>query len=561
VYVLVTELTQEQVQPMAAGTSSVFPVGDMTDPGGSLEDFLSDMSSWEFDFPAEIPPAVQSQLEAGVGGKMAERPLPMYENKMMSSKQQPPEQQYQVAGSWPQLPPQITQHVRPSSSHAGNGRMHPMSAGLSPHQQYNGMLQGVAGLTHSSVEMSNNMPPSQPCARQTVVPYGNMQPCQQRDVQGPPQYLQHRPSMMSNHAMQSSQVRTMSPGLQHSMMPNQSAMMHAAVPAAPMSNQLHNLQVMVNNQTSMMHRSHINMSPGLGPNGSGDLSDPLMQGKMHRNSARMMRGGHHNGVSNEARVFHSSEYLQQPNVMRQSPAQLQNQSVNMAHPAAAGFHNQSSMPPLQRGMMHGQVGPVVQQNHSMTNHSGIMANHPSMMPTQPELRPNHFSGRSHGMGVMSPVHRGMVHSSGTTRSQVGIPSQQMMMLKQQQQQPVQMQHADRNAVLQQSQAISDKNGAAFQWLSPCSTPNMMTPPAGVQNVTQARNSPAVNQFPPTVSPAAGTVGGRGGQSNASFTADIDSLSFLSDPFLSQVTDNGYCHQQQMMQQTSTAGIKHIVECI
>jgi len=554
--VSVSELTAEKVDSMPAEDArSVFPVSDMstllsgvTDPGGSLDDIFSDVASWDLDFPAEIPPAVQPKMEAGVSGETVERPLPVYGNKTMSSNHQPVDQHYQAAASWPQPPHQITQHVRPGSC---NGvRMHPMSAGLSPHQQYNSIQQGAAGLTHGSVEMRNHMPPSQPCARQAVVPFGNMQPCQQRDMQGPPQYLQHRPPVMPNHA---SQMRTMSPGLQHSMMLSQPTMMSAA----PMSNQLHNLQVMVNNQTSMMQRGHINVSPALGPSGSGSLPDPMMQGKMQRNGTRMMNSGRHSGVTNDSRLFQSSEYLPQPTMMRQSQAQLHEKS----HPAPpAGFHNQ---PPLQHGMMHGQAGPVVQQTHPMPNHhSAMMANHPSMMPAQPELRPHHFSGRSHGMGIMSPMHRGMVHSSGANRSQMGINAQQMVIMKQQQQQqqqPVQMQHQDR-MMAQQSQVISDKTGAAFQWLSSCSTANMMVQPAGLQNVAQACHSPAVNQFAATVCPTAGSAGSHGRQSNAAFTTDIDSLSFLSDHFLSQGPDDGYCPQQQMMQPASSAGIKHVVKC-
>jgi len=518
--------------------------------GGSLEEFLRDMdmASWDLDLPPDIPPPVQPKLEGAVIGEIVEPPLPVYGKKTMNLMQQPVDQSYQVAGSWPQPPHQITPHLR--SSHVGNGRMRLIPAGPPPHQQYNNMPQGGAGLTHIPMEVRNHIPPRQPCARQAVVPFGNMPPCQQREVQGPVHYLQHRPPMI-NPAVQASQVRTMSPGIQRSVMPSQTAMMSAS----PMSNQLHNLQVMVNNQTNMMHRSHVNISPGLGPNGSGGLPDPLMHGKVHRNTTRMMHGSRHNGMANDTRVFQTSEYLSQPNIMRQSQAQLPDQSVNMvAHPAAAGFHNQSSVAPLQHGITHGQTGPVVQQGHPMPNHSGMVVHHSSMMPTQPELRPNQFSGRSHGMGVMSPVHRGMVHPSGVPHSQMGIPGQQMMMLKQQ---PVQMQLSDR-MMPQQSEVMSDKTGAAFQWLPSRSTPNVMVQPAGVQNVvTQARNSPAVNQFPPTVSPTTGNIGGLGAQNNTPFTGDIDSLSFLSDQFLSQVTDDGYCTQQQILQPSSTAGTKYI----
>jgi len=522
--------------------------------GGSLEEFLRDMdmASWDLDLPPDIPPPVQPKLEGAIIGETAEQPLPVYGKKTMNLMQQPVDQSYQVAGNWPQPPHQITPHVR--SSHAGNGRMRLMSAGPLPHQQYNNIQQGGAGLTHIPMEVCNHIPPSQPCVRQAIVPFGNMPPCQQRDVPGSVHYLQHRPSMMSNPAMQASQVRTVSPGLQRTMMPNQTAMMSAS----PTSNQLHNLQVMVNNQTNMMHRSHVNMSPGLGPNVPGGLPDPLIHGKAHRNATRMMHGGRHNGVTNDTRLFQTSEYMPQPNIMHQSQALLSDPSVNMvAHPAVAGFHNQSSVPPLQHGMPHGQARPVVQQGHPMPNHSGMVANHASMMPTQPELRPNQVSGRSHGMGVMSPRHRGMIHSSGVTHSQMGIPAQQMMMLKQQ---PVQMQHPDR-MMPQPSEAMMDKNGAAFQWLPSRSTPNVMVQPAGVQNVvTRARNSPAINQFPPTVSPTTGNTGGHGAQNNTPFTADIDTLSFLSDPFLSQVPDDGYCTQQQMMLPSSTAGIELIVGC-
>lgn len=558
-----TELTEGKVDPVASDADSVFPVQDvstlLTDPNGSLEDFLnswSDMASWDLDLPADMPPPVQPKLEEGVGRETADRPLPVYGNRMMNPKQQPVDQRYQVSGNWPQPPPphQITPQIRPGSLHVGNGRMHPMSAGPPSNQQYNGVQQGPTGLTHNTMEIRSHLPPSQPCARQTVVPFGNMQPCQQREVPVPHQFLQVRPPMMSNHVVPANHVRSLSPGLQHSMVPNQPAMMHGGVSAATMSNQLHNLQAMVNN--TMLHHSHVNMSPGLGPS----AGDPLMHAKMHRNSTRGMHGSRHG----DARLFQSAEYQPPPNIMHQhlpslsqNVGSLQDQSAGMvAHPAAAGFHRQSSVPPLQHT---GLRGPAGQQSHAMPNHTGMMANHPSMMPTQPELRPNHFSGRSHGMGVMSPTHRGMVHSSGPVRNQMGMPSQQMMMLKQQ---PMQMQHLSRNTTMQQSQMMMDKNVSAFQWHSPGTTPNMMAQPAGVQNVAQARNSPAVNQFPSTVGPTAGSNDQllSSGQNNASFSADIDSLSFLSDPFLSQVSDDGYGGQQQMLQSASVAGIEHVVEC-
>jgi len=570
-YIVVTELTEGKADSMAADASSVFPASDMStllnevnDPSGSLEEFLdswSDMTPWELDFPADMPPAVQPKQEAGVVSETAERPLPAYGNKMMIAKQQAVDQRYQMPGNWPQPPHQITQHVQPASPHVGSSRVHHVSARLPPppHQQYNSVQQGHGGLTHNNMEIRNHMPPSQPCARRTVVPFGNMQPCQQRDVPGHRQYLQHQPPMMSNPAMQANHMRPMSPALQHSMVANQSAMVHGAASVTPMSNQLHNLQVMVNNQTSMMRHNRVNISPGLVPNGGG-LSDPLMHAKMmHRSSTRMTHNGRHSAVPNEAHMFQSSEYLPPPNVMHQHQAQnagsLQDQSVGMmTHPAAAGFHNQSPVPPLQHGTLHGQARPVVQHSHSMPNHTGMMANHPSMMPSQPELGPNHFPGRSHGMAVMSPAHRGMVHSSGPNRSQMGILTQQMMMPKQQQ--PVQMPHPGRNATMPQSQAVMDKNAAAFQWHQPSSTPNMMAQPPGVQNMAQVCNSPAGNQFPSNISPAAcnteHTLSSR--QNNTPFTGDIDSLSFLSDPFLPQVSDDGYCGQQQMLQLTSAAGI-------
>jgi len=558
---LVTELTEGKVDPVASDADSVFPVQDvstlLTDPNGSLEDFLnswSDMASWDLDLPADMPAPVQPKLEAGVGAETADRPLPAYGNKMMNPKQQPVDQRYQVSGSWPQPPPphQITPQIRPGSLHVGNGRMHPMSAGPPSNQQYNSVQQGPAGLTHNSMEIRNHLPPSQPCARQTVIPFGNMQPCQQREVQVPHQFLQVRPPMMSNHVVPANHVRSLSPGLQHSMVPNQSAMMHGGVSAATMSNQLHNLQAMVNN--TMLHHSHGNMSSGLGPS----AGDPLMHAKMHRNSTRGMHGSRHG----DARLFQSSEYQPPPNIMHQHPpslsqnvGSLQDQSAGMvAHPAAAGFHRQSSVPPLQHT---GLCGPSGQQSHAMPSHNGMMPNHPSMMPTQPELRPNHFSGRLHGMGVMSPAHRGMVHSSGPVRNQMGMPTQQMMMLKQQ---PMQMQHLGRNTTMQQM--MMDKSAPAFQWHSPCTTPNMMAQPTGVQNVAPARNSPAVNQFASTVGPTAGSSEQMlsSGQNRASLSADIDSLSFLSDPFLSQVSDDGYGGQQQMLQSASAAGIKHVMEC-
>ena len=543
------------MDPVPADANSVFPAQDMstllngvTDPNSSLEDFLnsfSDVASWDLDFPADMPPAVQPKLEAGVGGVSVERPVPAYGNKVMTVMQQPVDQRYQVPGNWPQTPHHITQHVRPRSSH---GHMYQMSAGLPPHQQYNSVQQRPTGLTHGSMETRNHMAPSQPCTQQSVVPFRSMQPCQP----APHQYLQHRPPMMSSHAMQSNHARTMSPGLQRSVVPNQTAMMHGEVSASPMSNQLHNLQVMVNNQTSMMHHGHVSISPGLGPNG-----DVLMHAKMHRTSTRLMHAGmtRHGAVSNDARLFQSSDYPP-PNMMQQHQAlnarNLQDQSSTMvAHPAAAGFHSQSSVPPLEHVMLRGPAGPVVQQNHR----TAMVANHPSMMPAEPELRPNHFSGRSHGMGsVMSPMSRGAVHSSGPNCSQMGIASQQMMLVKQQQ--PVPVQRPARTAMMQPSQEMMDKNVAvAFPWHSPCSASNMMAQPAGVQNIAQGLHSPAMNQFPLTVSPAAGsndrTLSRR--QNSSPFSADIDSLSFISDSFLSQVADEGYCSQQPLLQPASSAG--------
>ena len=558
---------------MASDADSVFPVQDVstllngvTDPNSSLEDFLnswSDVTSWDLELTPDVSAQVQPKLEAGVSGETVDRSLPAYGNKMMTPKQPLVDQRYQVSGNWPQPPPphQIPPQIRPGSLHVGSSRMHPMSAGPPSHQQYNGVQQGPTGLTHNSMEMRNHLPPSQPCARQSIVPFGSMQPCQQRDVPVPHQFLQVRPPMMSNHAVPANHVRSLSPALQHSMVPNQSAMMHGGgVSATTMSNQLHNLQAMVNN--TMLHHTHVNMSPGLGPSAGGD---PLMHAKMHRNSTRGMHGSRHSALTGDARLFQSSEYQPTPNIMHQHQASLsqnvgslQDQSAAMvAHPAAPGFHKQSSVPPLQHA---GLRGPSVQQSHAVPNHTGMMANHPPMMPTQPELRPNHFPGRSHGsMGVMPPTHRGMVHSSGPVRNQMAMPAQQMMMLKQQ---PMPMQHPGRNATMQQSQLMMDKNAAAMQWHSPCSTPNMMAQPAGVQNMAQARNSPAVNQFPSTVGPTAGSSDQMlsTAQNNASFTADMDSLSFLSDPFLSQVSDDGYGSQQQMLQPTSAAGIVHVMKC-
>jgi len=546
---LVTELTEGKVDPVPADVNSVFPVQDMlngmTDASGSLEDFLNswnDPTTWDLDFPADMTP-VQPKLEAGVGGKTVERPPSVYGNKMDSKQQQQPADQcYQLPGSWAQAPHQIAQHIRPVSSHV---RMHAMSAGMPSHQHYSSMQPGPPGLTHSPMEIRTRMLPSQSCARQsTAVSYRNMQQCLQRDMPTPRQYLQHRLP-----------PRALSPGLQHPVVANQSAMMHSAV---TMSNQLHNLQVMVNNQTNMMHR----ISPGLGPNGGG-VPDSLMHVKMHRSSVRMSHSGRHSAVPNDTHLFQSLEYQSPPNIMHQRQAQLtqnvgnlQDQSPGMlSHSATPGFHNQSSVPPLQHAVLHGGLsGPAVPQSHTMPNHARMMSNHQSVMPAQPELRPNHFPGRSHGMGVMSHMHRGMVHSSGPVRSQMGMPSQQMMMLKQQ---PMPVQHPGRSSAIQQHQLIIDKNATAHQWPSPCSTPNVMAQPAGVQT----RNSPAVNQFTSSVSPAVGNCDQMSSASNiAPFTADIDSLSFLSEPFLSQVPDTGYCGQPQMLHATSAAtGVDRVIE--
>jgi len=559
---------------MAAEASSIIPEPDVSallngtsEPNCSLEEFLNswcEPASWDVDFPADMPPLVQPNVEAGTGSKVIERPLPTYGNKnaKQQQQQQTVEQRYQVPGSWPQHPYQVAPHPRPGSSHAGSGHMHQMSTGPPSYQQFNAVHQGPAGLTRGgSAEMHGHMPPGQAGMRQGVMAYGNMQSYQQRDVMGPHQYLQRRPLMMPKHALQPNHVRSMSPSLQHSLVPSETppaAAMHGPISATPLSNQLHNLQAMVNNQANMMHHhNHVGVSQGFGPNGSGGLSDPVMHAKMGRSPMRVMHGGDRHS---EAHLFQSPEYLQQTNVMHRSGAHLpQNggsgggggnlpdrSAGTVAHPAAAGFRNQLA----HHGAVHGgQPGQVAQQRHVMANHAGMTANQPLMMPAQPELRPIHFSGRSHEMGMMSPVHRGMIHSSGSVRgSPMGVANQQMMM------QP----HPGRNAAaaaMPQSQPILDKNAAPFQWNLSNSTADMMMHPVRVQNAGQACSSPALKQFPSTVSPAAVGIDHTlsGGQYNAPFTADLNSLSFLSDPFLPQVPDDRYCGQQQMLQPTSTAG--------
>jgi len=261
--------------PAPTSTGSVFPVSDMSTllPGvtdqdpGCLEDILSDMPSWDLDFPtadlpppapAPPPPPPQARLEV----ETVERPLPMVYggNKMMVNSKQPGplDQQYQlmpgpgVAPSWPQPSSQMAaQHIRgvlPTPGSTGP-RTHPMYV----HQQQSGL---------SSVDMQQQhnhiLPPSQqqlPRAgvRQAMVSYGGMPACQQGAP--PPQYLQHRPpppspSMMNpsnhhhhhhqhHHAVPPQAMRTnLSPpggGLQ--------SPVHHSMMVPPMSNQLHNLQV------------------------------------------------------------------------------------------------------------------------------------------------------------------------------------------------------------------------------------------------------------------------------------------------------------------------------
>jgi len=466
VYVLmclstVTELTEGKVDPMSTDASSVFAgpetssLTGVTDANGSLEEFLSswsnDAASWDLDFPADIlPTVVQPKTEA------VDRPLPTYVNATMSAKPQPVNDCYQI----PQPPQQLVRYMQP-----GSGHMHQMSDGLIHRQQFSSIQQG-----HDVGLSRGHIPAVQTGPRQA---FDNvLQPCHQQGG-----YLTHRPPAMLSH---------MRPASQRSM---------------PMSNQLHNLQVMVNNQTNMLQLSHVNVSPG-------DVT--LMNVKTpHRGLPRGAGGG---------RSFQTAEYLPPPN-LHHNPAQLiQDQSSGMVvhSPAAiAGFHNQSAS---QHGLMRGQHRTVSSQQHVFHSVSNNTANHASMIP--PDPRSTQFTGAVHGM---SPVHHGMPHSSGPSRN----PSQQVMMP---------LQHP---STVHQSPTVIDKTSGLFNWHSQPATA-MMSPRPGPNMTAPARNSPTVRPFPPTI------------VSHGPDDANIDSLSFLSDQFLPQVADDRYS-APQMIQPTSSAG--------
>lgn len=556
-FLSVTELTEGKAD--SADVASAFPASEMStllgaaDPNGSLEDFLNscgDMTAWDFDLPpADLPPTVLPKLEAGVSNKSVERPLSGYGNTVQ--KQQPPpppppiDKHYQAANNWPQPP----HSIRPTGSY-GAGRMHQMMA--APPPCHVNSIQD-----HSAVEMHSHMPPLQPGARQASVPFRNVQPRQQRDMLGPPhQFLQHQSPMMAG---QTQHMRSMSPAVQPAVPANPpAAMMHAAESA--MSNQLHNLQVMVNNHTHMMqHHNRSNVSPS---------NDALIHAKMHRSQMRMHAGGRH---ANDVRMFQSPEYLPPQNMMHPSQAHLMKPGGGLhepsagmvAHPAATGFHSPSVTTP-QHGMIRGQMGPVVPQNPSIARHPAMMANQPPSMHPQPELR--QFSARSHGM---SPMHCGALQPSGPGLSQMGISGQQMGIPNQQlgisgqqmmpKQPPVPKQHLGRGATVHKSSAVLDKNSAALQWHAQCSTPSIVAQPTSVPNMaaTQAHSSPAMHQFTPTLSPAAACNVSHGHNSSAQFSAEIDCLSFLSDSFLSQVADDGYNVEPRILPPMSNPGIEHI----
>ena len=301
--------------------------------------------------------------------------------------------------------------------------------------------------------------------RQTMVPYGS----HQQRAAAPPQYLQHRPlqplpaaaaaaTMMSHQRGGGGQVHLSAVA----------AAAHQSV--LPMSNQLHNLQVMVNNQTSLLrHQSHVSM---MTPHS--DTTATLMHGKMGHRTAAAQRHVH------DAHVY---PLPSQPGMIQQTsrppPAAV----------AAAGFCDEL---PTQHGM--------VRASH--TNHeSSMMAEHRAAQLSGELLRPPPAAAQLLGR---SPLH----HQSAA--GVVGQRSGQMTLQHASSRHALTAQHsptptADNSNM---SAALHWHNGAAM--IQPCNNGPVMSQPqsSGLHGVVASTGAMLAQPAAPHAQPPHQSTGVR-----------------------------------------------------
>ena len=520
-------LSAEQVRPPHLSTQQVRPAQQVRPPHLSSERVRSNEHvrppvSWP------VPPAQQLRLARVGSGQMQTMAACQQFNGMqqgprsmtppavdvhgiMTARQtispfgtmQPPCQQRDGPGP----PHQYVQH-RPAmmSHHAAQvSRMSP--AVVSHHAQVSPAMMShhAAQVSHMSpaMQVSHHMSPAVMSHHAQVSPVmmthhatqvTHMSPAMQVSHHMSPAVVSHHaqvsPVMMSHHVAQVSHMSLDEPVMMSS---------------APMSNQLHNLQVMVNNQTSRLHQSHVN-------------SDGLMHAKMHRTGQRMLPGARHGSVAHDTRLYPPPP-----------PAGMMQQS---ARAASAGFCEQ--LPSQHGGMLQGHPG---------ANHSSMIA----------ELRPPaaQVSVRSHA------------HHQATGRS----PGQQMALRHQGRHAAMHPTAAMLNnnssaAVLQWhtrcsvGSVMAQPAGGGGPGMAVSLAPGRQSQPAGGMAVSPAAGCqlPSAADVSHQLCPDART------QSNASLTVDFDSLSFLSETLMSSAAEDGYCAapRQHVLQPSSTAGSEQLV---